>query len=144
MKHKLLAYAFFPALLGFGFMGVDLASAHGFLGGVNSLSIEEVATRHQTMFQNQAQILGISVDELKNFWADGKTWKEIIAEKGIDQAQVEARMKTARSEQMKSQLQSLVSKGIITQAQADKRIKFMQDRLENGVRRLEKKGEMFF
>ena len=84
------------------------------------------------MFQQEAQILGIGVDELKEDWASGKTIRQIMEEKGITQEQVQARMKELQTQQMKTFLQALVDKGVITQAQADKRLEIMQNQLQNG------------
>ena len=84
------------------------------------------------MFQNEATILGISVDDVKAAWAQGKTFQEIITEKGLNQADITTRMKTQRDAQMKAQLQTLVDKGIITRAQADQRLTFMQNRPTKG------------
>ncbi len=97
-----------------------------------------MASRQQSAFQNEATILGISVDEVKAAWAEGKTIKQIMEEKGIDQKQVQDRMKAAHIAQMKIQLQALVDKGIISQAQADKRLEVMQNRQQNGKERMGK------
>lgn len=129
MKHKLLAYALLPAL-SVGFLGINIASAHGWFGGMGMLSAGEIAIRHQAMFQQQAEVLGISVDEVKAAWAEGKSLKELAREKGITEDQLHVRMKEAMTQQMKSQLQTLVDKGIITQAQADRRLQVMQERLQ--------------
>ncbi len=116
-------------------LGTGVASAHGLGfglgGGASSLTPDEIATRQQTMFDKQAQILGISASDVKDAWAAGKTFDQIITEKGLDKAAVEQRIKDAATVQMKAQLQALVTKGIITQAQADSRLQFMQTRAEN-------------
>lgn len=132
MKHKVLTYAFIPAVFGFGLLAVNIASAHGMFGGFNTLAPDEIALRQQTMFQNEAQILGITVDEVKTAWAEGKTFAQIAQDKGITQEQLQTRLKDAQNAQMKTHLQTLVDKGIITQAQADQRLQVMQNRLQNG------------
>ncbi len=131
MKKKYLIYTILPAMA-FAVLGAGIASACGWFGGIGNLSSDEIATRQQTVFQNEAQILGISVDELKEDWAEGKTIQQIMQEKGITQEQVQARMKDLQTQQMKSFLRALVDKGVITQAQADKRIQVMQNQLQNG------------
>jgi len=83
------------------------------------------------MFDNEAQILGISVDEVKNAWAQGKTMMQLAQEKGITEAQLQAKIKDARTAQLKIQLQTLVSSGVITQAQADQRLAYMQSQQTN-------------
>lgn len=137
MKHKTLAYSILP-VLSLGLLTTNVASAHGFFGGFANLPPEEMASRQQSAFQNEATILGISVDEVKAAWAEGKTIKQIMEEKGIDQKQVQDRMKAAHIAQMKIQLQALVDKGIISQAQADKRLEVMQNRQQNGKERMGK------
>jgi uncharacterized protein YaiL (DUF2058 family) len=130
MKHKILTYALVSAL-GLGLAGAGLVSAHGLFGGFGNLSSEEIVSRQQAAFQNQAQMLGISVDEVKDAWVEGKSIKQIAEEKGISQEQIQSRMKDMQAQNMKSQLQALVEKGVITQDQADKRFQTMQNRLQN-------------
>ncbi len=143
MKHRILALAIVPAL-GLSLLGVNIASAHGFgygFGGMKHATPEEIASKHQTMFEQQAQLLGITVDEVKNAWAEGKTIQDIITEKGITQDQIQARMQALQAQQLKTQLQTLVDKGIITQAQADKRLQTTQTKL---VKKQEKETNKFF
>jgi hypothetical protein len=138
MKNKLFAYTVFPALLGFGLLGAGVVSACG-LGGwgfgfgfSNATSTPDIiASRQTALFQYEAQILGISVDDVKNAWAEGKTIKQIMEEKNITQDQVNQRIKDYQIQQYKTQLQTLVTKGVITQAQADKRLQYMQNKIQN-------------
>jgi hypothetical protein len=136
MKRNMLVYAFLPAVLGLGLVSVKAASAHGFLGGWGAATPEEVATKHQTMFQEQATILGLSIDDVKNAWAEGKSLQQLATEKGITQEQLQTKMKELRTSQMKTQLQALVDKGIITQTQADKRLATLQAKVEQGGKRM--------
>lgn len=129
MKGKTLAYSLVPALALIGVFGASIASAHGIWGGMSAATPEEFAATHQKQFENQAALLGITVDEMKNYWADGKSLKEIADEKGITKDQLAAKMKEAHLQQLKNQLQSLVDKGVITQAQADKRMSIMTERM---------------
>ncbi len=132
MKKKYLIYTILP-VMAFAVLGAGIASAHGWwFGGLGNISPDEIANRQQTMFQNEAQILGISVDEIKNAWAEGKSLKQLAEERGISQEQLQAKMKEVRLQQIKSQLQTLVEKGVITQGQADKRLQFMQNQPANG------------
>ena len=109
------------SLVAFGALS---ASAMGF-GGMKSLTPEELATKHSTMFQEQATLIGASVDEVKSAWAEGKDFITLAKEKGVTEEQLKAKMTAKRDEQMKATLTSLVSKGVITQAQADKRLATM-------------------
>jgi hypothetical protein len=106
--------------------GAVSASAMGFGGmGMGTMSADEIATRQTSMFQQQANLIGASLEEVKQAWAEGKDFKTLASEKGITEAQLKAKMKAARDEQMKTHLAALVSKGVITQAQADKRLATM-------------------
>lgn len=131
MKNKLVAYAALPVIV-LGLAGAGIASAHGTMGGFglgrfgDNLTPDQVATNHQTMFQNEANFLGISVDDVKNGWAQGKTLQQIAQDHGITREQLQQKMKDAWTAAMKTQLQTLVTKGIITQAQADARLQFLE------------------
>ncbi len=137
-KKKLLAYSILP-VLGLGILGASSVSAHG-LGGFGGfglmggaqLSADEIATHQQTMFTEQANLLGIDVSKVKDAWAQGKSLKDLAVENNISEAQLKEKMKTAHIAQMKSRLQTLVEKGIITQAQADQRLTTMQKMAERG------------
>ena len=92
MKHKILAYAFIP-MMGIGLVGTNIASAHGLFGGMGqgmgfglhaNVSLDEIATRQQAMFENEAKILGLSADDVKNAWAVGKNVSQLMEEKKID------------------------------------------------------------
>jgi hypothetical protein len=127
LKHKILAYSMVPALLGAGFIGINSVSANGFFGPLSSnLTPDQIATRQQTMFQSEAQILGLSLDEVKDAWASGKSFALLAKDKGITPAELQQKMKDARLAQIKTQLKALVDNGVITQSQADKRLATMQ------------------
>lgn len=134
MKNKLLLYAIFP-VIGLGLLGYNSADAHGLFGGfggVSNMTPEQIVTRQQIMFQNEANMLGISIDIVKNGWAEGKTLLQIAAENGITKEQLQQKMKDAQTAQLESQLDTLVSNGTITQSQADKRMAFISQQAANG------------
>ncbi|MBI2052571.1 MAG: hypothetical protein HYT38_02785 [Candidatus Sungbacteria bacterium] len=127
--NKKLAYLILPVL---GLAAAGAVSAHGLRGGLGlSASPDEIANQHQAMFQNQAQILGLSVDEIKNAWAEGKSPKDLMSEKNISTEQVQTRIKEMQTSQLKTQLKTLIEKGVITQAQADKHLQVMENRIKN-------------
>ena len=132
-KYKLLAYVSLP-VIGIGLLGTaGLASAHGFgIFGTTSLTPDQVASHQQTMFQNSAELLGISVDEVKAGWAQGKSLMQLAQDHGITKEQLQQKMKDARLAQMKTQLQTLVDKGVISQAQADQRLQSLQTTTTKG------------
>lgn len=133
MKKKILLSSL--VILGvLGLLGAGVVLAHGGFGfgWMGIFNPEKFIERQQTMFQNQADLLGISVDKIKNYWAEGKNLKEIAEAEGITDEQLQEKMKQMREENMKTQLQTLVDRGIITQEQADKRLNFMKEQMTNG------------
>lgn len=116
------------SLLGIlGLTAVSIASVSAMsFGGMTSQTPDEIATRQNSIFQEQASLIGASVDEVKTAWAEGKDMKTLAKEKGITEDQLKAKMDSARKAQMKTTLATLVTKGVITQAQADSRIAFME------------------
>ncbi len=130
MKTKYLAYAVLPALA-LGFVGTSIASAHGWL--MREATPDEIAARHTQLFTEQATMLGIGVDEVKNAWAQGKGLRELANEKGITDDELKAKLQELHTQRMKTNLQTLVDKGVITQAQADARLQTMQNRFANGA-----------
>ncbi|MFA6136398.1 MAG: hypothetical protein WC705_03545 [Candidatus Paceibacterota bacterium] len=120
MKKKLI-YAIIP-VVGAGFILAGVASAHGFFMG--EVSAEEIASRQKTMFEHQANILGVGADVIKEGWAQGKTIFDIAKENGITEAQLQEKMKIQRQTQMTAHIQALVDQGVITQDQANKRLEF--------------------
>ena len=125
--NKLVSY-FLVSLGILSLAGVGIASAYGWFG---DLSPEDLAAKFQTMFEKKADILGISVDEFKAGWAEGKTFKDIAEEQGITQEQLQERMRERKEEYMIEHLNILVEKGVITQEQADQKLNFMQEKFEN-------------
>ncbi len=94
MKKKYLYYALF-SMLGLTSLA-GFASANGFFGMFGNLTPDQIATNQQTMFQKQAAILGINIEDIKNAWAEGKTIKTLAEEKGITQEQLQTKIKDLR------------------------------------------------
>lgn len=123
MKRKYLVYAMLPVFAAALTVG-GVASANGWFGmGMGNLTPDQIATNQQTMFQKQAELLGVSVDEVKNAWASGKSMRDLAAEKGISTDQFHEKMRAQRTAELKEYLNALVSKGVITQSQADQKLK---------------------
>ena len=140
MNKKIVAFAIVP-VLGLALVGARGVSAHGMGGGFgfgfsSSLSADEMATRQQTQFQKEAELLGVSVDDVKNGWSQGKNLGDIAKDHNITQDQLKQKMQDAATAQTKAQFQTFVTKGILTQAQVDARLKFMQDRQVNAKGRM--------
>ncbi|OGH94296.1 MAG: hypothetical protein A2538_01910 [Candidatus Magasanikbacteria bacterium RIFOXYD2_FULL_41_14] len=112
--------------------GVGVASAHGNLGGFGGFmggnaDPTTMAVNFESGLQHQADLLGISLAEMKTYWSQGKTTADIIKDKGINEVDLQAKMQAARAEQQKQMLDNLVSQGKLAQTQADTRLKFMTD-----------------
>ena len=97
-----------------------------------NLTPDEIATRQTTMFQEEASLIGATTDEVKQAWASGKDFKALASEKGVTEAQLQAKIKAKRDEHMKANLATLVSKGVITQAQADSRLATLLSKISTG------------
>jgi len=98
------------------------------------LSEEEIAARKEQKLQHGAEMLGISVDELKAKIESGMKFREIAEEAGITKEDMQAKMKEHAKIRMTERLNQLVADGEITQEQADKRLEQMQQLIEDGKR----------
>ncbi|MEA3344442.1 MAG: hypothetical protein U9Q16_02060 [Patescibacteria group bacterium] len=132
MDKKYIFYAIIPALT-FVVLGAGVASANGLFNGFRNLSPEDIAQKQEVMFQEKADFLGVSLDEMKNAWTEGKTIKDIAEEQGISEEEMQARMRQAKEEALQSRMQAMVDNGVISQEQANERLEFMQNRLENKI-----------
>ena len=132
MKKKFLMYGILPAVA-VAVLGVNQASAHGWfgMGGFNATP-DEIAQNQTNTFQKEADLLGISLDAVKQGWSEGKTFAQIAQDNGINQTDLQNKMKAQAKQKLADRLKVLVDKGIITQAQADQRLKFEQQLIDNG------------
>jgi len=117
-------------------VGVGTVSAAGGFYGWGKLDKGEPgqfkdSAGWQAMIEEKSKLLGISVEEFKNYWLEGKDFWTIAKEKGIDEAtlksQMQSQMKAQKIEREKAFLSQLVADGKITQAQADARLKKMSE-----------------
>lgn len=113
--------------------GAMIASAH-----MDDMNM--TASNLTTRFTQEASILGLSVDDIKNAWAEGKTLQDLAKEKGISETDLKAKLDAARESEMKTKMQELVTAGVITQAQADKRIATMKTKFKDGMGKRMHKG----
>lgn len=136
--HKVAAFAALP-IIGLSLVGAGTASAHGFggngfgFGGMmkQTLSAEDIATHQNSMFEQQADLLGISIEDVKTAWAEGTSFRDLALAHGITDEQLKEKMKTVADARIKAELQALVDKGVITQAQADKRLATITTKMTN-------------
>ncbi|MCX6756698.1 MAG: hypothetical protein NTW35_00885 [Candidatus Nomurabacteria bacterium] len=132
-KKSILKNALIPSI-GLALLTISSASAMSF-GHMNFNSTatpDEIAVQQTTMFQNHATMLGLSVDEVKTAWASGKDLKTLAKEKGISLDTIKQKVEATRLVNHKTMLSALVTKGVITQAQADQRLAVMSTKTAKG------------
>ncbi len=134
-------YLLIPAIALATLMTASTVSAHGFGGFMmGKASPEEMVTQWEQRLTQDAALLGISLDEMKSKWAEGKNLEEIALEKDMTKEQLQAKIKSAREEQHKAFLNTLVSQGKLTQAQADAHIKVMSQKQQNKAGKMMGRG----
>jgi len=134
-KKSLMKTALIPSI-GLALLTISSASAMSF-GHMNvnaNASPDEIATRQSAMFQDHANMLGLNVDDVKSAWASGKDLKTLAKEKGISLDTVKQKMDATRLANQKAMLSALVTKGVITQAQADQRLAVMSTKSAKGTK----------
>lgn len=127
-NRKYIGLAAIP-IMALALIGAGGASAQGPL----SNGAGDYATNLQDKFQREAEVLGVSIDVIKEAWSQGKTLLQLAQDQGIDQTELQNKLKEARKTSMKDRLQTLVNQGIITQTQADQRYSFMEQHLDDAA-----------
>lgn len=117
------------AIIGLTAIGATAVSAHGWFA--SEPTPDELVQQTTDRFQKEADLLGVSVDDVKNAWAKGQTLPELAEEKGISETDLQKRMTDARQEQLAANLKTLVDRGVITQEQANQRLSVMEERLND-------------
>jgi hypothetical protein len=128
MKNKLALYILAGTIGAAAFSVAGIASAHGFGFGDVRTTPEQYVAKQSELFASEATLLGISVDEVKAAWAEGKSLMQLATDKGITKEQLAQKIEVAHMAALKADMTALVDKGVITQAQADARIASMQAR----------------
>ncbi len=131
MKKKILIQSLITMGV-LGLAGIGVVSAHGEFGWLGTFDAEKFTERQQAMFQSQADLLGLDINKIKNYWSEGKSLQEIAQAEGITDEQLQERMKQSREQSLQKMMQSMVDKGIITQDQANKRLEIMKEKSSNG------------
>jgi hypothetical protein len=126
-KYKIAFYALSAALPAI----IAIPVFANMSGNAVDSSPAEIAARQQAAFQNEADILGIGVDAVKNFWAQGLTLQQMARQQGISDTDLQTKLRDARVKRTQADLQALVSQGVITQAQADSRQQAMQNKMNS-------------
>lgn len=113
--------AVLPVLL-VSVLALSFVSAHGWFGML------EDGTEHKgMMFEQKAALLGMSIEEMKDMWTEGKNFHEMKEESGFVKGEFKMHMKEGMEERMAEHLQSLIDQGLITQEQADQKSEFMEE-----------------
>jgi len=122
-KYLLILPALFLTVL----FTADSASAFGGKGFARGGDLAAQTKNWEEKIAQKSKLIGISEGDMKDAWAEGKNFRDLAKEKGISEEEMRAKMQVQRQEQEKTFLQNLINQGKITQAQADARIKHMQE-----------------
>lgn len=98
----------------------------GFAISANSVlafSNAQQLPKNNNHLQIQAEVLGVSVDDLQSKLNSGETMKSIVESAGYTAQTFRDAVQVKRLEKFKTHLDKMVSEGKITQEQADKRYK---------------------
>lgn len=139
---KILLYS----LLTVGVVGLVSASAVSAQGFFYNRAMDS-AGGYERILENKAEILGLSVDDLKAAKEEGQTFQEIAENQGLSIEELRAQMqekkqelRAQKMEGMKAHIEELVANEEITQERADYKIQKIQERFEN----FEARGKMFY
>lgn len=124
MKQKTFSAYVAPSLAAFSILvSISVGSVYA-----QSQTPDTTAQRLQQKFEYQSKLLVLPVEEIKNAWSEGKNVMTLAKEKGITKEQIQQRMRDAQIQAKKDRINTLISKGIISQVQADKRNAFEQNK----------------
>ena len=82
----------------FGLIGSIQASTHGWFKRSKDIDPEKMAGHYKKIFQHKAEFLGVSQDQLEEYWAQGLSWEEILEELGISKEELKEKMQQAHQE----------------------------------------------
>jgi len=131
MKKKVLT-ATILSVAALALVGGGTAYAHGWFGFMSGTTPEEFVQKQQNIFQQQADILGINIDAVKNGWTRGQSLQEIAEANGISESDLQAKFEEAATLKISERLQALVDQGVITQSQANQRLQFEERSIDSG------------
>jgi len=112
-------------------VGVSSALARGWFEGKKDIDPERMMAKKEEMFKAKADLLGIGIEQLREYWSEGKNIGEIAAGMDISEEELRLKMQESHREKMQEHLNLLVERGRITQEQADAKFIYMQDRMDN-------------
>jgi hypothetical protein len=126
MNKKVLVFSL-AVLTIFTAIGISSVDARGFSQNNLGFNSDQMTERRVQMIENNAELLGITVEQLENYHAEGKYMFEIAEELGLDVDNLREKIESNRQNRMKERLQDLVDDGKITQEQANERLESMQE-----------------
>jgi hypothetical protein len=97
-------------------------------------SPEDITARHQAMFKHKAELFGISAEEMKDAWSEGKRMFQIAEEYGLNKEEIMEKMAEDRRVNLQERLRVLVENDIISQEQANQRMEVMQNKSFGGIK----------
>jgi len=112
-------------------VGVSSALAQGWFNGKKDIDPERIMVKKEEMFKAKADLLGISIEQLKEYWSEGKNIGEIAVEMDISEEELRSKIQESHKAKMTEHLNLLVERGRITQEQADTKFTYMQERMDN-------------
>lgn len=129
MKKSLTALSMIALATAFGFsLFAYQASADEITGPRGRREDNKISQRghglgYERMIDAKAKVLGISPAELKDKLAEGKHFPDIVKESGMSYLDFHNKMREVRLEQLENHLRELVEDGILTQGEAQARLK---------------------
>jgi hypothetical protein len=127
-----------------GLVGASAVSAQGFFHN-HAMDSEgkEAKGGYENMLKAKAEVLNLSVEDLKTAKEEGKTFQEIAEDQGLSVDELRAQMqekkqelRTQKIEGRKAHIEELVANETITQEQADEKLEWLESR--------EGRGKMFY
>lgn len=112
-------------------VGASSVLAKGWFNGKKDIDPERIMVKKEEMFKAKADLLGISIEQLKEYWSEGKNIGEIAAEMDISEEELRSKIQESHKAKMTEHLNLLVERGRITQEQADTKFTYMQERMDN-------------
>ncbi|HHE40449.1 MAG TPA: hypothetical protein ENL10_02990 [Candidatus Cloacimonetes bacterium] len=86
---------------------------------------------HKQMFENKADILGITAEELET-QLEGNSFAELLDKQGVTHEEFREQMHTGMQASMTEKLQQMVDDGILTEEQMQEKLEFMEQRHAEG------------
>jgi len=126
---KKYVYYALMGLIAFGVVGGGVALAQSQSGSGNGIFHD--GRGYERMIETKANILNVSVDELKT-QLENNTFPELFDQQGLSHEEFRNQMHEQMEARMTEKLQQLVDNGTITEGQMQERLEFMEQRQAEG------------